>query len=183
MTITADTLSRTKKLLLDTGEVTDVDALDAAFQRYGVVVRYDSGQFADATRQIALLTVLNLAARTLDGQVQLEGCADTFSVPGFEGMTVEQAAAAFGALPGYKCSTEVPVVALSESASGIKLAASGWRAAAIGVGCTPPFVWDDPQPIAAIAAAVPTAATPAPERTLTPLNATLTPLHAALTPP
>lgn len=154
MMLSADNLSRTKKLLLDTGEVATVAELDAAFARYSVVVRFDAEAMLAPAKQVALLTLLNLAARTLDGQVQVDGPMEhMFSIQGFEGQTVAAAAASFGAHPAYRCPAGTPVVAISGDGQAIHPVAQGWRAAAVGIGCASPLEWGAAQPLAAVAAA------------------------------
>jgi hypothetical protein len=128
--------------------------LDSAFARYCVVIRFDADTMLAPAKQVALLTLLNLAARTFDGQVQLDGPSECmFSIQGFEGQTVADAAASFGAHPAYCCPGGTPVVALRDDGHAIRPVAQGWRAAAVGIGSASPLEWDTAQPLAAVAAA------------------------------
>jgi hypothetical protein len=154
VTSAAELLSRTKKILLDAGEVASLADLDRAFEKYAVKARFDAGVVDGGSHEIALLTVLNLAVRTLDGQVEIQGPADAvLSVRGFEGKTVEQAADEFGARKGYRAVIDAPTIDLTPSHSGISLVAAGWRACAYGIGCAPPFPWASAEPLAVTAAA------------------------------
>lgn len=152
MSITANTLNRTKKLLLDTGEVRDLSQLDGAFSRYGVVVRFEERELETREGEMALLTMLNVAARTLDGQVQIEGPLDVLlTTPGFEGVSVRQALVMFGIRPEYQGATGVPVLSLSGEGA-IRPLACGWRAAVAGGNCPAPFVPGPAEPVAVVAA-------------------------------
>ncbi|MBS0437099.1 MAG: hypothetical protein JSR75_19810 [Proteobacteria bacterium] len=153
MTINADNLNRTKKLLLDTGEVTDVAELDKAFERYAVIVRFGAADVASREGELGLLTMLNTAARTLDGQVQVEGPVDVvLKTKGFEGTTLKQALTTFGAKPGYRAPSEVPLLSLT-NADTVRPVAAGWRAAVVGCGSSMPFEPGVAEPLAVIAAA------------------------------
>lgn len=153
MTITADNLNRTKKLLLDTGEVTDVADLDKAFARYAAVVRFQAADLVQQEGELALLTMVNTAARTLDGQVQVDGPKDTvLKTVGFEGLTLAQALLGFGVRSEYQAPSGVPVLSVDEVGT-IRPLAAGWRAAVVGVGCAQPFEPGAAEPLAVIAAA------------------------------
>lgn len=153
MSITADTLNRTKKLLLDTGEVGDIADLDAAFARYAVVVRFQAADFESREGELALLTMLNVAARTLDGQVQVDGPLDVvLTTPGFEAVTLGQALSGFGIRPEYRAGAAAPVLSLGGE-DAIRPIAAGWRAAVVGAGCSLPFAAKQAEPLAVIAAA------------------------------
>lgn len=153
MTITADNLNRTKKLLLDTGEVTNVADLDKAFERYAVVVRFGAAEVASREGELALLTILNTAVRTLDGQVQVDGPLDVvLQTKGLGGTTLEHALREFGAKPGYVAPAGAPVLSLSDPDT-IRPVAAGWRAAVVGAGTTLPFGSGPAEPLTVIAAA------------------------------
>jgi hypothetical protein len=154
MTITADNLNRTKKLLLDSGEVTDMENLDEAFAGYGMVLRYSAEEVSTFEGQLALITMMNLAVRSMDGQVEVQGPLQVpLVLPGFAGKNIAEAAAQFGVSVTYKCQTGAPVLALSFSEDAIAPVAAGWRAAAVGVGCKAPFAAARAQPVAITAAA------------------------------
>lgn len=153
MTITADNLNRTKKLLLDSGEVTDLEALDAAYAKYGMVLQFERSEAQTFQAQLSLLTILNLAARCTDGQVELRGPLDIMLVvPGFAGSTLAEAAAQCGAKEDYRCGANAPVLGLGAATNAITPAAAGWRAAVIGIGCRSPFEPGTAQPLAIVAA-------------------------------
>lgn len=154
MIITADNLNRTKKILLDSGEVTDLGSLNAAFAKYGMVLRFERAEAQAFSAQLSLLTMLNLAARCTDGQVEVQGPMDiALMVPGFVGMTLADAAAQFGVKTGYQGGANLPVLGLRPAQGSLAPAAAGWRAAVVGAGCVCPFIPGEAQPMAIVAAA------------------------------
>lgn len=154
MEISADTLHRLKKALLDSGEAVDVEDANRLFARYWVILRFDGDTLRDSGKQVALLTVINTASRAFDGQVRLEGPMDIpFSVPGFCGATVGTLATQWQIKQADDVPADVPVISFcQDGAASVRPLASGWRAAVVGRGCVMPFDWGPTNACAAVAA-------------------------------
>lgn len=86
----ADSFHRLAKVLLDTGEAASVtEALDT-FSRYGVKIRFDRNTRGNLAQQILLLTAINCAARSFQGNVLIEGEDFELSAPGYTGQRLER---------------------------------------------------------------------------------------------
>lgn len=85
----ADSFHRLMKLLVDSGEVATIDEAIATFAGYGVCLTLGEDVAQDKGLQIMVLTVINTAARSFQGNVHIVGDLSlTLDVPGFEGSTL-----------------------------------------------------------------------------------------------
>jgi hypothetical protein len=154
MEISADTLHRLKKALLDSGEAVDLEDANRLFARYWVILRFDGDTLRDSGKQVALLTAINTASRAFDGQVRLEGPMDIpFNVPGFCGTTVGTLATRWQIKQADDVPADAPVISFrQDDTASVRPFANGWRAAVVGRGCAMPFDWGHTNACAAVAA-------------------------------
>ncbi|WP_043155342.1 hypothetical protein, partial [Sphingobium sp. Ant17] len=97
MTTDPDRLHRTAKYFMDNGRAaTAEDALDM-LSRFGMTITVDAASATTLNGQIALLTLVNAARRTMLGGIEVEGVGDQPVVTALSTeMTLAAAVAALG---------------------------------------------------------------------------------------
>lgn len=136
----ADSFHRLMKLLVDSGEVATIEEATTTFAGYGVCLTLGDDIAQDKGLQIMVLTVINTAARSFQGNVHIFGdlCL-TLNVPGFEGSSlasfVEWAGVNVTCIPTAAW-PEIRVGRCASSASRTSLEpwAAGWS---FGIGKSP----------------------------------------------
>lgn len=87
----ADSFHRLMKLLVDSGEAATMDEAAATFSQYGVRVVLGGDVPESPALQMIALTVINTAARSFQGNVEVCGVGDiALIVPGFEGTQLSE---------------------------------------------------------------------------------------------
>lgn len=147
----ADEMHRLVKLLADTGEAATLDEADHLFAAYGVVVDVGDG-LLNATQQIIVLTIVNCAARSLRGNVVLQGRDDVpLTVDGFEGTTLKMFLSRLTGSNAVDAKPTWPVIELKgadAASNAIVPHAAGWT---FGLGA---HAWsEEPATVAAAVAA------------------------------
>lgn len=85
----ADSFHRLMKLLVDAGEVATIEEAITTFAGYGVCLTLGDDIAEDKGLQIMVLTVINTASRSFQGNVHIVGDLSlTLNVPGFEGSSL-----------------------------------------------------------------------------------------------
>jgi len=129
----ADNFHRLTKLLADSGESPTLEAAASTFASYGVRVVLYASVASSIVDQVIALTVINTAARSFLGNVEVVAPADLqLTAPGFEGQTLENFldwAGVKKALPAAAHGWPAIVVGQSKQArqGGIHAWANGWR--------------------------------------------------------
>ncbi|KRB79047.1 hypothetical protein ASE07_04990 [Noviherbaspirillum sp. Root189] len=120
------------KLLVDSGEATTMDEAIATFSQYGVRVVLGADVAESPALQIIALTVINTAARSFQGNVQICGTRDIeLVVHGFEGIQLSDFSTWAGVHSNSTQSGSWPEIYIGTVAGGVgnsKLApwAVGW---------------------------------------------------------
>jgi len=85
----ADNFHRLTKVLADSGESPTLEAAASTFASYGVRVVLDASVACSIVDQVIALTVINTAARSFLGNVEVVAPVDLqLTAPGFEGQTL-----------------------------------------------------------------------------------------------
>lgn len=118
--IHADSFHRLMKLLVDSGEATTIDEAIATFSHYGVRVVLGGDVAKSPTLQMIALTVINTAARSFQGNVQVCGASDIeLVVYGFEGTQLSDFSAWAGVRPNSAQSDSWPEIFIGTVAWGV----------------------------------------------------------------
>jgi len=128
----ADNFHRLTKALADGGESPTLEAAAATFAAYGVRVVLGAGVAGSIADQVIALTVINTAARSFLGNVEVVAPAGLqFTAPGFEGQTLTSFldwAGVKKALPA--AASAWPTIEVGEAGQprtgGIRAWANGW---------------------------------------------------------
>jgi hypothetical protein len=109
----SDSFHRLMKSLVDSGHSPTIEAAQAEFSDYGVRVLVSPDIEGSPARQIILLTVLNTAARSFQGNVSIEGPLNAIlSVSGFAGRTLAEFCAWLGLTPGLQANPKWPAISI-----------------------------------------------------------------------
>ncbi|MGO4222804.1 thiamine biosynthesis protein ThiF [Lysobacter sp. TAF61] len=131
----ADSLHRLTKVLLDSGEASSLSEAQATFSAYGVRVIIGQNALEDATHRVIAMTALNIAARTFEGNVLVEGDLDAIV-----DVELEQTLGEFLDWLGItktEASASWPTIVIGTAPTGVAGVmpwASGWR---FGLGRAP----------------------------------------------
>lgn len=106
----ADSFHRLTKVLLDSGEAATVAQAQAAFAAYGVRVIIAPDAFDDPCNRIIAMTVLNISARTFQGNVAFTGPMDAIVDELAEPITLERFAEGLGLNAVESNSTSWPTI-------------------------------------------------------------------------
>lgn len=95
--VQTDSFHRLMKLLTDSGEASTIDEAIAKFSQYGVRVVLGDDVAESPALQMIALTVINTAARSFQGNVEIHGGSNVeLSVHGFEGLKLSDFSAWVG---------------------------------------------------------------------------------------
>ncbi|SPA36210.1 conserved hypothetical protein [Cupriavidus taiwanensis] len=109
----ADSFHRLMKLLVDSGECATLEDALATFAGYGVRLVLSDDVASSPAQQIIALTVINAAARSFQGNVQVSGNTDlVLSVPGFVGVRLSQFESWVGVNPACQPTESWPEICL-----------------------------------------------------------------------
>ncbi|MGX7896046.1 hypothetical protein [Tsuneonella sp. HG222] len=138
MTTDPDRLHRTAKYFMDNGRAaTAEDAVDM-LKRFGLTIVVDALSAASANGQIALLTLVNTARRTMLGGVEVEGVSDQAVItPLAREGSLREAIEALGGTCAERAREDWPRAIIGEAAAPAaaapawRLRWSGWRGGVI----------------------------------------------------
>lgn len=136
----ADNLHRLVKLALDSGEVATVSEGYELFRTYRVGIAVSNDEASSAASQAAILTMVNIARRSLLGGVYVAGNLRVPLCVKFPGArTLEEAVKAIGGQIVLRLPDDIPSLAVGEPetksnhAVQLKVQFSGWRGGVIPV--------------------------------------------------
>lgn len=150
----ADSFHRLMKLLVDSGEASTIEEAISTFSAYGVRLVLTQDVESSLGFQMIALTVINTAARSFQGNVQIVGDSSMqLLAPGFEGVSLSQFSAWAGVNPTCSPTSSWPEIHVGERNSSTGKAsitpwATGW---AFGFG-NPPAAALEPFAPACVAA-------------------------------
>lgn len=134
----ADNLHRLVKLALDSGEVATVSEGYELFRTYRVGIAVSNDVATSAASQAAILTMVNIAHRSLLGGVYVEGNLRVPLCVEFPGSrTLEEAVLAIGGKIVSRLPDDIPLLVVGESKTNskhsvqLKVQFSGWRGGVI----------------------------------------------------
>lgn len=144
--ISADTLHRTVKMALDTGEVGSLEEAYALFGRYRLDLSIDAATAATPAGQAAVLTIVNCGRRALLGGVSVAGELEVplrLSLPGL-GPTLGASVVALGGALAKEPPAGAPLLILGAAPAALPELAltvvyDGWRAGVVPADEQPPF--------------------------------------------
>lgn len=128
----ADSFHRLMKLLVDSGECATLEDALTIFSGYGVRLILSDEVACSPAQQIIALTVINAAARSFQGNVQVSGSTNVvLTLPGFEGIRLSQFESWVGVNPACRPTNAWPTIyigACDDTAVGkvLVLWTSGW---------------------------------------------------------
>ena len=130
----ADNLHRLVKLALDSGEVATVSEGYELFRTYRVGITVSNDEVSSAASQAAILTMVNIARRSLLGGVYVAGNLGVPLCVKFPGSrTLEEAVKAIGGQVVLRLPDDIPLLAVGEPETNsnhavqLKVQFSGWR--------------------------------------------------------
>jgi hypothetical protein len=136
--VTAETLNRTAKYFMDTGRAESAEAATDILQGFGLSVLVGPEIASSRDHQVALLTLINCARRTLLGGVHLIGVSNEPNLTGVShDETLRSAAQGLGAILADTCNPHWPsaIIGTAPAPEGPKpvwqLTWSGWRGGVI----------------------------------------------------
>lgn len=129
-----DSLSRSVKLALDSGEASTLAEAEQIFAGYQLVIQVGQDVAASPTKQVALLTAINAARRCFLGGVQVANCPDApLLVPWRRCRTLWQAVTELGGTLVTSPSYNVPRIVIGgadritvESEFALRVTFDGW---------------------------------------------------------
>jgi len=130
--LSRDTLGRTTKILLDSGQAASVDEATALLQGFTLQVDVQVDGPLDLTAQAALLTAVNAGVRAFKGGVYV-----TLQLPWARGLSIADAVEAFGGTTVSQLTSGLPTLVIGtttpESAfdGALYLTWAGWVGAAV----------------------------------------------------
>jgi hypothetical protein len=128
----ADSFHRLMKLLVDSGEAGTMDEALATFSQYGVRLVLGDDVAESPALQMIALTVINTAARSFQGNVEVRSVGDiALIVPGFEGTQLSDFAVWAGVNPNSSPAGTWPEITIGSvtgvtGSSNLTPWAAGW---------------------------------------------------------
>jgi hypothetical protein len=156
-----DSLHRTAKYFMDTGEAASAEEALGMLESFGLTITISDAMAATQAGQIALLTLVNLARRTFLAGVEIVGVPETsLLVPLASASSLAGSVAELGGSPVSTPRADWPTAVIGNptgpisSGAAWRLAWDGWRGGVVPFGGSLPAVAADAMPLApAIAAA------------------------------
>jgi hypothetical protein len=157
-TLTADNLHRTAKYFMDSGRAASHGEAMVLLESFGLTVMIGPEIAVSRAKQTALLTLVNLAHRTLLGGVVVVGAPDCRTLtPLAPGMSLRDAVSAFGGSCEMGVPDNKPVALIggvaSASVPAWRLTWDGWRGGVVPAGGNVQFADDEDLPLAPMIAA------------------------------
>lgn len=132
-----DSLNRTLKGVLDTGEAATLEEAQRMFESYRLRVAVGPNVALSPTRQATLLTIVNTARRCFLGGVEVVGCPDASLLLRWRDCRdLREAVADLGGLHVSPDNDEVPVICIGDGAPlksefAVRATFDGWRGAVV----------------------------------------------------
>ena len=121
MSVDPDSLSRTAKILLDSGDARSIEEAHATLESFVLQVYVGRGIAGNRSRQAALLTVVNAAARAFEGGVFVHVLEDaTVDVGWYCGKTLVDAVRRCGGILVVALGDEHPTICVGEPSSDVR---------------------------------------------------------------